>query len=28
MALANCYVVIPPDREYIAEGDWVAVLMR
>ena len=28
MALANCYVVIPPDREYLAEGDWVAVLMR
>jgi molybdopterin molybdotransferase len=27
-ALANCYVVIPPDRDHIAAGDWVAVLMR
>jgi len=25
---ANCYVVIPPDRENIPAGDWVAVLMR
>lgn len=27
-ARADCYVVIPPDREYISEGEWVAVLMR
>ena len=23
---ANCYVVIPPDREHIPAGDWVAVM--
>ncbi|MGH9501871.1 MAG: molybdopterin molybdotransferase MoeA [Terriglobales bacterium] len=28
MARANCYLVIPPDRERIAEGEWVPVLMR
>jgi molybdopterin molybdotransferase len=28
MARANCYIVIPPDRERIAAGEWVAVLMR
>jgi molybdopterin molybdotransferase len=27
-ARANCYVVIPPDRELIASGEWVAVMMR
>jgi molybdopterin molybdotransferase len=27
-ARANCYAVIPPDREHIASGEWVAVLMR
>jgi molybdopterin molybdotransferase len=27
-ARANCYVVVPPDRELIAEGAWVAVMMR
>jgi len=27
-ARANCYVVIPPDRESIAAGDWIAVMMR
>ena len=27
-ARANCYVVIPPDRESIRAGDWVAVMMR
>jgi len=27
-ALANCYVVIPPDRERIPAGEWVPVLMR
>jgi molybdopterin molybdotransferase len=28
MARANCYIVIPPDLEQIAAGEWVAVLMR
>jgi molybdopterin molybdotransferase len=27
-ACANCYVVIPDDREDIAAGEWVAVMMR
>jgi molybdopterin molybdotransferase len=27
-ARANCYVVIPPDREQIPAGEWVAVMMR
>ena len=27
-ARANCYVVIPPDRERIAAGEWVPVLLR
>jgi molybdopterin molybdotransferase len=27
-ARANCYVVIPPDRERIAAGEWIAVLVR
>jgi molybdopterin molybdotransferase len=27
-AAANCYIVIPPDRERIAAGEWVPVLMR
>jgi len=27
-ARANCYVVIPPDPEHIAAGEWVAVMMR
>ena len=27
-ARANCYLVIPPDRETIAAGEWVAVLPR
>jgi molybdopterin molybdotransferase len=26
-AAANCYVVIPPDRERIAAGEWVSLLM-
>jgi molybdopterin molybdotransferase len=25
---ANCYIVVPPDREQISAGDWVAVMMR
>jgi molybdopterin molybdotransferase len=28
LALANCYIVIPPDRESIPAGEWVPVLMR
>ncbi len=28
MARANCYIVIPPDRDRIAAGESVAVLMR
>jgi molybdopterin molybdotransferase len=28
LARANCYVVIPPDRERIEAGEWVAVLRR
>jgi molybdopterin molybdotransferase len=27
-ARANCYIVIPPDRERIAPGEWVAVLLK
>jgi molybdopterin molybdotransferase len=27
-ARANCYIVIPPDRERIAPGEWVAVMPR
>jgi len=25
---SNCYIVFPPDREQIAAGDWVAVMLR
>jgi molybdopterin molybdotransferase len=28
VARANCYVVVPPDRERIEAGEWVAVLLR
>ena len=28
LARANCYVVIPPDRERIEAGGWVSLLMR
>jgi molybdopterin molybdotransferase len=28
VARANCFVVVPPDRERIEAGEWVAVLMR
>ena len=28
LARANCYVVIPPDRERIKAGEWVSLLMR
>ena len=27
-ARSNCYVVIPPDREQIKAGEWVAVMPR
>jgi molybdopterin molybdotransferase len=27
-ARANCYLVIPPDREQIGAGEWVPVLLR
>jgi molybdopterin molybdotransferase len=27
-ARANCYVVIPPDCELVAAGEWVAVMVR
>jgi len=26
-ARANCYIVIPPDREHIPAGDWVPVML-
>ncbi len=28
LARANCYVVIPPDRERIEAGEWVPLLLR
>jgi molybdopterin molybdotransferase len=28
MAKANCYLVIPPDRDRIAAGEWVPLLLR
>jgi molybdopterin molybdotransferase len=28
LARANCYVVIPPDRERIDAGEWVSLLMQ
>jgi molybdopterin molybdotransferase len=28
MARSNCYIVIPPDRERIAAGEWVPVVLR
>ncbi len=27
-ALANCYAVIPPDRDHIPAGEWIAVMLR
>jgi molybdopterin molybdotransferase len=27
-ARANCYIVVPPDRECLPAGEWVAVTMR
>jgi molybdopterin molybdotransferase len=28
LARANCYVVVPPDREQIEAGEWVPILLR
>jgi len=28
VARANCYIVVPPDRERIEAGEWMPVLMR
>lgn len=28
VARANCYVVVPPDREFIEAGEWIPVLPR
>ncbi len=28
LAGANCYLVIPPDREQISPGEWVSLVMR
>jgi molybdopterin molybdotransferase len=28
LAAANCYLVVPPDRELISAGEWVSLLMR
>ena len=28
LALANCYLVIPADRDHLPAGEWVSVLMR
>jgi len=28
LARANCYVVIPPERDRIEAGEWVSLLMR
>jgi molybdopterin molybdotransferase len=27
-ARANCFIVIPPDREHIPAGDWIAIMLR
>ena len=27
-ARSNCFIVIPPDREHILAGEWVAVMLR
>ena len=27
-ARANCYIVIPPDRDHIPAGEWIAILPR
>ena len=25
---ANCYLVVPPDRELLSAGEWVPILLR
>jgi molybdopterin molybdotransferase len=25
---ANCYIVVPPEREHMAAGEWVAIMLR
>jgi molybdopterin molybdotransferase len=27
-SLANCYIIVPPDREHITAGEWVAIMLR
>jgi molybdopterin molybdotransferase len=27
-ARANCYIVIPPDRDHIPAGEWIAVMLE
>jgi len=27
-ARSNCYIVIPPDREHILAGEWIALMLR
>ena len=27
-ARANCYVVVPPDRERIAAGEWIGMIRK
>ncbi len=27
-ARSNCYIVVPPDREHILAGEWIAVMLR
>ena len=27
-ALSNCYIVVPPDREHILAGEWIAVMLE
>lgn len=27
-AKSNCYIVVPPDREFIRAGEWVSLVMR
>jgi molybdopterin molybdotransferase len=28
VARSNCFAIVPPDRERIEAGEWVAVMMR
>jgi len=27
-ARSNCYIVVPPDREHVPAGEWVAIMLR